>query len=346
MNLLKVYNAVDRVLNTLDFDSLFSGFHKYRFALYTSREICLDGEMIPYQEGFLGNTAIEYKGEYIAIWNMELDPIEDVEILAYSLVHEMFHCQQKTNKDNRYPSDLTLLNYPTDTDNFTKKYNENLCLADAYEKRDLDALKKFVQIRNMRLEAYPEMVRQELKAETMEGMAEYVGLRALNVINKEKCEKIVSDYIGKLQDRGDLLFDIRRISYYVGAIYYLCFDRLEIEMQNDFLSELSVYEQNPIDCSDIIAEIEQYDFISSRYAELLDEKKRIIEEYIKDAKYVACDAYICGYDPMNMIRFGDMIYCKYFVFLNESGKIHNISSAAVLKLAENSNKNVVGYYIK
>ena len=30
MDLLKIYNAVDAVLETLDFNALFPGFHKYK----------------------------------------------------------------------------------------------------------------------------------------------------------------------------------------------------------------------------------------------------------------------------------------------------------------------------
>ena len=98
MDLLQMYHAVNEILDTIDFNALFKGFHKYRFALYTSKEIILDEKSMPGREDFRGNTAKEYEGEYIAIWNMEFDPVEDVERLAYLLVHEMFHCHQYTNE--------------------------------------------------------------------------------------------------------------------------------------------------------------------------------------------------------------------------------------------------------
>lgn len=186
MDLLKICNEVDVVLETLDFSALFADFHKYDYAIYNSAEICLNGEIMPYQEEFRGNTAIEYHGEYIAIWNMELDPVDDMDELAYLLVHEMFHCHQRANDEKRYPSDLILLNYPNDIDNFEKKYNENLYLAESYEKHDLKALRKFAYIRNLRMKVYPDMVRQELKVETLEGAAEYVGLKALQRIKPQK----------------------------------------------------------------------------------------------------------------------------------------------------------------
>lgn len=195
MDLVKIYNKVDAVLEPLDFSALFAGFHKYCYAIYNSKEICLDGEILPYQEEFRGNTAIEYNGKYIAIWNMELDPVDDIEEFAYLLVHEMFHCHQRANGEKRYPSDLILLNYPSDIDNFEKKYNENLYLAESYEKHDLKALQKFAHIRNMRMKVYPDMVLQELKVETVEGTAEYVGLKALQRINRKKFTDVINEYL-------------------------------------------------------------------------------------------------------------------------------------------------------
>ena len=344
MNLLKIYNDVDRVLNRLDFNSLFTGFHKYKYAIYNSTEICLDGKLMPYQDEFKGNTAIEYNGEYVAIWNVELDPVDDMEEFAYSLVHEMFHCHQRANGEKRYPSDFILLNYPSDLDNFEKKYNENLYLAEAYEKNDEQALQKFAFIRNMRMKVYPDMVQQELKAETLEGMAEYVGLKALQSINYEKFIRIVKKYISQLRKQDSLLFDVRRISYYSGAIYYLCCDNNNIILHNDFVSEQTVYEQNPINIDGIIAEVKHFDFISHCYAEIITQREKLVAQHIEKGKYIACKAFICGYDPMNMFRIGDFIYCKYFVCLNMNGTIQNINSSVVLKMDENSTQNVVGYY--
>lgn len=344
MDLLQTYNNVNLILNTIDFNSLFEGFRKYRFALYTSKEIVLDGQALPPREDFMGNTAKEYEGEYIAIWNMEFDPVEDVERLSYLLVHEMFHCHQFTNKETRFPSDLDLLNYPDDVDNFTKKYNENRYLTDAYEKQDSEAFWKFVAIRKERYRKYPEMVCQEWKVETLEGMAEYIGLKALECINKEKYTAIVVDYLGKLRKESKLLFDVRRISYYTGAVYFLCLEKLGLEVRNAFDSEMTAFEQNPVDTCGVEAALCSYDFIPTCFTELSEEKKRVIREHMEHCAYTECHSLICGYDPMNMFRSGDLIYCKYFVCLNENGEIKTFTSATVLQLEEGSNRNVRGYY--
>ena len=345
MDLLKRYHAVNEILDTIDFNALFKGFHKYRFALYTSKEIILDEKSMPGREDFRGNTAKEYEGEYIAIWNMEFDPVEDVERLAYLLVHEMFHCHQYTNEETRFPSDLDLLNYPADLENFTKKYNENRYLADAFEQQNMELFQEFACIRESRFKKYPDMVCQEYKAETLEGMAEYIGLKALKHINREKYDDIIAGYLGKLREESKLLFDVRRISYYTGAIFFLCMEKFGFVIQNVFDSKQTAYEQNAMEITGIAVNVLPYDFIPKQYAELTAEKESKIKEHLKHAGYTACEAFICGYDPMNMFRLGDLIYCKHFVCLNEKGEVKTFTSAIALKLAEGSNRNVIGYYI-
>lgn len=122
MNLTTLWHAVDDRLNQLDFSVLADGFRRYRFALYTEREACLDGALMPRPDGFLGNTAVPCEGEFIAIWSMDADPIEDVDRLAASLVHEMFHCHQFACGETRFPSDLALLADPGDARSFEAKH--------------------------------------------------------------------------------------------------------------------------------------------------------------------------------------------------------------------------------
>ena len=48
---------------------------------------------------------------------------------------------------------------------------------------------------------------------------------------------------------------------------------------------------------------------------------------------------------MNMFRVGVFIYCKHFILLNINGTVRSINSEVVLQLDENSNQNVIGYYL-
>lgn len=345
MDIKKIYTKVDYILDTLEFGALFEGLRKYRFAIYDSRNICLDGELISYEDSFRGNTSILYNGEYIAIWDIGFSPVEDMEILAYLLVHEMFHCHQFSNGETRFPSDFALLRYPEDSDHFTKKYNENLCLANACEHCDSKELARFAALRAGRQAAYPEMVGQEFRVETTEGMAEFVGLKALKAINREKYASRVRDYIGKLRAESGLLFDIRRISYYTGAVFFLCLDALGRKIENDFESGLTAYEQNSVDAEGVETQVHPYGFIGQKLSALMDERKRKVAEHMARSRYVACNAFICGYDPMNMFRVRDMVYCSHFVCLNENGRTKSINSAVLLVLAEDSEQGICGYYI-
>ncbi len=268
-----------------------------------------------------------------------------METLAYLLVHEMFHCHQFSNGEARFPSDFALLRYPDDQDNFTEKYNENRYLADACEGCDFTALQRFAALRAQRLAAYPGMVAQELRAETTEGMAEFIGLKALKAINREKYISRVRDYLGELRAEGRLLFDVRKISYYTGAVFFLCMDAIGRKIENDFQSELTAYEQNPVDTDGVEAQVRPYDFIGREYAALMEEKEAKVAEHMARASYVPCDALIVGYDPMNMFQIRNMVYCSYFVCLNEGGQTKAINSAVLLVLTGESERGICGYYI-
>ncbi len=346
MQLLNTYHAANQILNTLDYPALFAGFHKYKFALYNSEWVCLDGKLIPYETCFMGNTSITYKGELVAIWNIEADPTQDMEHLAYCLVHEMFHCHQKEHHEARYPSDLALLSYPDDLDHFLKKHHENRFLAEAYEEQDIETFKKFHALRSTRFHQYPDMVSQELRAETLEGLAEYVGLMALQRINADKFLSIVNSYVKKLKTADQLLFDIRRISYYCGAIYFLCLDRFGVAEKCTFGSKQTAYEQNAAHFSgNIPIEITPCPDISCHHSELLKTKKAVITDHISKSTFIPCHATICGYDPMNMFRMDDILYCSHFICLNIDGNTKMLQCAVALKMKDHTNNEITGYYI-
>lgn len=344
MHLTDVYSKVDAILKSLDFHALFPGFHRYRYAIYNREEICFDGTIIPYEEDFRGNTSKYYQGEYIAIWNIEQDSTAGIDHLAALLVHEMFHCHQNTLHETRFPSDLLLLSYPNDIDNFTKKYNENRYLADAYEYRDVNAFQKFLAVRQQRIKQYPDMAAQELKAETIEGIAEYVGLKALSLINKQMFLSVTREYLAFLRAENDLLFQIRKISYYTGAIYFLCLDMFGYGICNDMGSDLTAYEQNPITPDLAPPDTPAWDFIEQEYSALVEERETQINQHIANSQYTSCSADICGYDPMNMFRIGSRIYCSHFVCLNENGQIITLHGPIVLELEPHSEANITGYY--
>lgn len=53
----------------------------------------LNNEILPKTDEFLANTAILYMSKYIATWYLTEET--NLDILAYKMVHEMFHAYQK-----------------------------------------------------------------------------------------------------------------------------------------------------------------------------------------------------------------------------------------------------------
>lgn len=346
MDLLSLYKTVEKILVQLDFSLLFPGFKRYRFALYDLTQICLDRELIPYDERFLANTAIDYNGEYIAIWNVTspqgTEP--DAALLAYGIVHEMFHCFQHENRESRFPDDLKLLRYPDDLENYEQKYLENKYLAHAFSHCDPESLMHFYKIRNARQEKYSQALLEEEKAETVEGMAEFTGLKALMQIDRGKYEAIIADYLHKLESDEALLFDVRKISYYTGALFCLTLEKLGHRIENTFnsvplfLQNLPVTESARIPCA--------YPELKQAYKKLTDSRQKLLAAHMADSIRVNCPAVICGYDPMNMFRVGNMLYCSHFVFLqNESGTIR-LDGPVSVELQEGADRTVTGYYRK
>lgn len=346
MNLSALWQNVNDRLNRLDFSTLANGFRRYRFALYTECEACLDGTLIPRPDGFLGNTAVSYESEFIAIWSMDADPIEDLDRLAASLVHEMFHCHQFTCGETRFPSDLALLAEPGDVRNFEAKHAENCLLADACEQKSLACLRSFAKVRNERRAAHPAMLEQELKVETIEGMAEYVSLRALARLNPTVFEQQLACDLQRLRAEDAQLFDLRRINYFSGAVYFLTIERLGLPIVNDLSNPLTAYDQNPIDAFGITVKVPSFNFVAREFSARTAKQADEIAQFTANATYTACDASICGYDPMNMFRVGDQLLCRHFVLLNEGGRTKPIYTATVLNLAPGSPDRVIGYYLK
>lgn len=249
------------------------------------------------------------------------------------------------NNETRYPDDLELLSYPDDTENFVKKITKTGILPPPMKNAISNRCGKIAYIRKMRNQVYPAMVRQELKAEGLEGIAEYIGLKALKQINAEKYRAIIQEDLEKLKAESSLLFDIRRISYFTGTIYFLCLEQFGLSVKNAFGTEETANEQNRPEIANVTAEIADCSFVLKHYSQLLAEKKAKTEAHIKRSQYIESDAVICGYDPMNMFRMDDTIFCRHFVFLNENGGIKAIHSAVALKLAEGSNRRIAGYYV-
>ena len=90
-----LHRTVEALLAGLDFGGLWPGFHPFPFALRVGGLVCLDSRLHQADGRFLGNTAIPYRGGFLALWSLDDEAAPpDPARLAADLVHEMFHAFQ------------------------------------------------------------------------------------------------------------------------------------------------------------------------------------------------------------------------------------------------------------
>jgi len=303
----ELYSKIEKIHSEIDFNSIWRGFNRYEFALYNQDTVYFKDKTIPLDNRFLGNTSIEYEGRQIAIWNVNSPEKEDAEYLAADLVHEMFHAHQRSNGETRYPNDLQLLAYPDNQDNFKLKMMEIWHLTKAFLDKDISHLDKFISLRKARSYMIGDFITQEYKAETLEGMAEYAGLSALEQINKEKFNKRLTSHISKLTEPGDLLFNPRLLAYYTGAVLCHALKILNIDFYHELSNERTLFEILTTTAESSILGFNEY----------INKKREKFDNFIKNHSEVhQADTFIAGYDPMNMIRLDNRILCERFIILN------------------------------
>ena len=315
-----LYEKVESLLELVPYEDICPGFRRCEFGIYDSDQVWLSGETIPWDRRFVGNTAIAYEGEYIAIFGVEDPQQTDAELLAADLVHEMFHVHQIRCGESRYPDDIMLLCYPWDTENHRLRYAENQLLAEAYSEngeRRAALLAAFRSLRQQRAKELGDYLEQELLAEHIEGRAEYAGCRALLAINPRKFEEKIQRYLSALRAMDQVFFDIRRMAYITGALYSLaCADCRE---EDPLQTELDSYRQ------DKSAQIE--DFLGRKPVGRKGEYR------------------ICGYDPMNMIECGRKVLCTHFVVLQEGEERLFLDGPVLLEQKKEGSREVTEYWV-
>ena len=349
--MIELYNRISNILDGIDFNSLWNGFHRYSFALYNDKEVILNNNLFPYNERFIGNTAIEYDGEYIAIWNIS-DNDKDYEELASNIIHEMFHAFQQEKNEERFPNDLVMLDYPNNLANYQIKWDENNILAQIFQTNDIAKKEKlfaqFVSMRKSRANLIGDIILQEYLTETLEGIAEFVGTKALQQISSTKYNARVTKYCQALKTLDIDQFNIRRISYYSGALVGLAADDLKISVRHEigkttttfFELIASNFYRVEFDCT--------YDKqVASLFDIYTSTKKVKIDDFLSQHQNrITGDFMICGYDPMNMIKSNNQILCEHFAMLldNTTNEVVQLFHPVLLEIKTDTT-NMVSAYI-
>lgn len=246
----------------------------------------------------------------------------------------MYHAHQFTLNEKRFVSDMEGLKYPYDLENFILRYKERLLLTSAIRETEVGKktylLNQFASIRRNREKIINDSINYEKAIETVEGCAEYVSLKALKTLSfKDFTDKI--NYIFDNLCRMDVsIFETRKISYYTGAILcILCEDTGKDFF--DVIGESRDYLFDRVFCNEAGSTRDvQLDFgldyskIEQLYSEYIENIRYSIDVVVLNdlAKRIKGSFKICGYDPMNMVRYENMVLHRNFVIVNdENGNI-------------------------
>ena len=332
--LAALFRRVSDTLDRVPFDEIWHGFARAPFALYTSRLVCLSDGVIPWDERFRGNTAIPFGDAYLAIWDVEHDEARTDEdalpVFASCLVHEMFHAFQMQRGEMRFPEDLVTLDYPWDAVNFSQKLAENRALAAGVRAADVEkkraALGTVLRLRSARERRIgTKMLDAERLSETVEGMAEYAGLRALRLLSAGQTDRELSRHLEHLENPGGLLFDIRRISYSSGAMLLWLAAGAgvdffhEVGLETRSISALMEQTLSPVQTDISVA----FESVESAMQDALAARRAQLDAFFAvPRKRTEGKFRITGYDPMNMWKLDGHILCAHFVCLSgETGDV-------------------------
>lgn len=319
MNLASIYREVEKRIEQLDFSRLWRGFSPLKFALYTEDECFFDGQYIEKTGPFCANTSIEYNGEYIAIWNLMEEP-SDLDALAASIVHEMFHAFQNISGERRFPDEReALFRYRYEAENLTAKLREAELLRAVLLEEDREAWEEFLRLRAKRRERFPYEYEYEARVEQIEGTANYVEVAALIQLDAEKGRLAWEKLLDRIA-RPEQYFPVRIVSYAIGAAVLSCLRKCPDMDWESFAGE-------PFSCGMLDAARGEAESVprNARLEEALAryqaETHRIIEAAVRKD-----DCVLRGKFPLVSVniydarREGSRVTSHYFVMYRDGGE--------------------------
>jgi len=334
----KIKTMIDQInkrLAKLDFEALWTEFHYIRYALYTKTTVYFDnGDITSWNQRFMGNTAIEYNNRFLAIWNIEADEYKDADVFTSKLVHEMFHAFQREKQEIRWANEIKGLFYHYDLTNMALKHQENelLCQClEAYEQQDWD---DFISLRLYRNSQFAENVKYETQVEVIEGMAQYIEIKALKRLSITKGHKALQKIVESLKN-PDNLFPIRRSCYNSGTVLCLVAELAGMTIRHVIGSEtLTIFELLAKDgkYKVFVAEDENMAALVEKYD--LYRKLTIEKAIAKATSIIEGDFELTGLDPMNTFVYKQWIHCHHFVMYQDQETAKIIQKPCVLVVNE------------
>lgn len=344
-HLEQVTDLVVEKLRTLDFERIWPGFHLYPFALYDDEYVFLHGKLLKWTPEFNAATVIEHESEMIAIWPLS-DNDTDIDVLTANICHEMFHAYQRERGEQRCGDLFVGLAYRYVYDNLRLKNEEMAMLAEALEEAlkgssaDIQHMQSLLgtiyRLREQRKERFADEVTYEYGMESMEGAAEYVGLKTLEQLAPDTLTARLRSIHGSLKSE-EYLFDIPRLNYLIGStVLYLADnigfapnDTIEnntVSITEDVLERMHIQSAAEVHDHTESTENAKTDLqLQTQIEEFLQSRKTVVETFKEEAKnHMEMEACLQGFDPMNMMKVENYILHHRFVNIDGRDYFHPV----------------------
>lgn len=208
MELERLYWSVEEMLRGLELARIWPGFAPLKFALFDAERCFFDGRYVEKTDDFCANTAISYRGETIATWQVEGE--QSLPVLVSKLVHEMFHGFQRLQGWDCWADELEALSL---------KLRENALLCALLAGHRAGDYRELLSHRRCRWEQYPYETGYESRVEEIEGSAAYVEWMVLQQLDAAKAKDFTDRMCRSVTDPKALL-PIRISCYDTGALLF------------------------------------------------------------------------------------------------------------------------------
>ena len=146
-----------------------------------------------------------------------------------------------------------------------------------------------------------------------------------------------------------MLFDIRRCSYFTGTLFLLLLDEIGINFSKEITGqEFTIFEQLSlkIDTNNIVINKTNADHIQMYFKDELSRKNNLIDNFYKQNPIIHNGEFsINGYDPMNMFKVNDKVYCDHFIILLNMKTNESIFvPGPTIIILEDDNRVIKSYY--
>lgn len=346
----RFYRNVQSKIDCLDFERIWPGFRQMPFALYDLEMVCYQDRLFPPDNRFTSNTTIDFEGTEIAILYIDWEIDNDTDVVAADVVHEMFHSFQHCQGESRFPDELIRLALPDKLEHFNFKYSENQALRQVFlesvSAKRKEHFLEFTRIRSARKPFSGDGINFEYAIETIEGSAEYAGLKALEQLSKERYRSRIKSYVDRM-GKVETAFDARRNGYWTGVLFLLLLDELSIEFPKELDVPHCIYES--VIKSDAKAEnmsIPMDGHIADFFQGYLKRKEATVNDFLQsNPKKRKGKFRLVGFDPNNLFKWQRYVYCKTFMLLEVNGTEKRfVPGPVLLETEETDFRKAAAYY--